>query len=173
MRDQVGGREPARPEAADGQHRAVERERREHDVHARAVGQPGVAQRLGLVGAAAERGEDALDHVAQLGLAREPHVGLREPAAALDPHGRGPAHEDLVDAGVAQQRLERPEADRALGDPRREGRAGARVEHAGLALDDGADPVARVVAARRVPRAVDEPLAQRAGEVVERVHALW
>ena len=67
---------------------------------------------------------------AQLGLAREPHVGLREPAAALDPHRRGPADEDLVDAGVAQQRLERPEADRALGDPRRERRAGARVEHA-------------------------------------------
>ena len=134
-------------------------------------GQPRVAQRLGLVGAAAERREDALDHVPQLPLAGEADVGLREPAAALDPHRRRAADEDLVDAGIAQQRLERPEPDRALGDPRRERRARPRVEHARLPLDERADPVARVVAARRVARAVDEPLAERAGEVVERVHA--
>ena len=67
--DEVLGAEAARPEAADRQHRAVERERRDDDVHARAVGQPRVAQRLGLVDAAAERREDALDRVAQVRLA--------------------------------------------------------------------------------------------------------
>ncbi len=88
-------------------------------------------------------------------------AGLREPAAALDPDGRRPADEDLVDAGVAQQRLERTEADGALGHARGERGARARVEHARLALHEGADAVARVVPARRVAGAVDEPLAQR------------
>ena len=164
VRDQVGRREPARPEAADRQQRAVERERRQHHVHARAVGQPRVAQRLGLVGAPPERREDPLDHVAQLGLAAEAHVGLRQPAAALDPDRRRPADEQLVDRRIAQQRLERPEPDRPLGHPRGERRARRGVEHAGLALDERADPRGRIVAAGGVARAVDEPVAQRAGE---------
>ncbi len=46
---------PLRAEAADRQHRPVDRERRQHHVHARAVGQPRVAERLGLVDAAAQR----------------------------------------------------------------------------------------------------------------------
>ena len=166
--DEVGGREPARAEAADGEQRPVERERRQHDVDARAVGQAGVAQRLGLVGPPPERREDPLDHVAQLGLAGEPHAGLREPPAALDPHGLGPADEQLVDAGVAQQRLERPESDGPLGDPRGERGARARVEHAGLALDERADPRTGVVAALGVAGRLDEAVAQRAGERVER-----
>ena len=89
--DQLVGAEPAAAEAADRQHRAVERERRDHDVHARAVGQPCVAQRLGLVDAPPERRQDALDRVAQVALAREPHRRALEPAAALDPHRLGPA----------------------------------------------------------------------------------
>ena len=169
VREQVRGREPARAEAADREQRAVERERRQHDVHARAVGQAGVAQRLGLVGAAPERREDALDRVAQLGLAGEAHVGLREPAAALDPDRRGPADEQLVDAGIAQQRLERAEPDRALGHAGGERGARRGVEHARLALDERADPRARVVAGAGLARAVDEPVAQRAGEGVEAV----
>ena len=61
--DQLLGAEAAAAEAADRQHRAVERERRHDDVHARAVGEAGVDQRLGLVDAPAERSEDALDRV--------------------------------------------------------------------------------------------------------------
>ena len=74
-------------------------------------------ERLGLVDAAAERREDALDRVPQLGLGREAGRGRLEPAAALDPRRRGPADEDLVDLGVGEQRLERPEPERPLGDP--------------------------------------------------------
>ena len=90
--DQVVGAQPARAEAADRQHRPVERQRRDHDVDARAVGQPRVAQRLGLVDAAPERREDPLDRVAQLasptrsarrsapgGRARSTHTGAHGP----------------------------------------------------------------------------------------------
>ena len=165
--EQVRRREPARAEAPDRQQRTVERERRQHDVHARAIGQPGVAQRLGLVGAAPERRQDPLDRVAQLGLAAEPHVGLREAPAALDPHRLGPADEQLVDRRVAQQRLQRPEPDRPLGHPRGERLARRGVEHARLALDERADPRGGVVAGARLAGAVDQPVAQRPGEAVE------
>ena len=84
--DQVVGREAAAAEAADRQRRPVERERRDHDVHARAVRQPRVGQRLGLVDPAAERREDPLDRLAQVALARERDLRALEPPAALDPH---------------------------------------------------------------------------------------
>ena len=176
MRDEVAGREPARAEAADRQQRAVERERREDDVHARAVRQPRVAERLGLVRAAAERREDPLDHVAQLGLAAEADARRLEPAAALDPHRPGAADHQLVDGGIVQERLERAEPDGALGDPRGERGAGRRIEHRRLALDERGDPRRRIVAVAGLAGALDEPLAQRAGQRVEwvggRLHAL-
>ena len=77
VRHEVVRREAARAEAADRQQRPVERERRQHHVHARAVGQARVAERLGLVRAPPERRQDPLDRVPQLGLAREADVGLR------------------------------------------------------------------------------------------------
>ena len=155
------------------EHRPVERQRREHDVHARAVGQAGVAERLGLVRAPAERREDALDHVAQVALGGEADAGLREPAAPFHPHGRGAAHEDLVHGGIAQQRLERAEPDGALGHPGGERGPRAGVEHRGLALDERADAVAGVVAARGLARPVDEPAAQRVGQLVEGIAGAW
>ncbi len=161
--DQLLGREAAAAEAADRQHRAVERQRRDHDVHARAVGQPRVAQRLGLVDPAAERREDALDRVAQLGLGAEAHRRGLEPAAALDPHRRRPAHHDLVDGGVAQQRLERAEPERPLGDPAGELGPRARVEHRRLAIHERADAVGQLALAGIEQQA----LAQVGGELVE------
>ena len=55
-------------------------------VHARAVRQPGVAQRGGLVHPAAQRGEDPLDRVQQLRLAGEADRGALELSAPLDVH---------------------------------------------------------------------------------------
>ena len=57
-----------------------------HDVDPRAVGQAGVAQRLGLVDAAAERREDALDRVrAARASEANADVGGLEPAARARP----------------------------------------------------------------------------------------
>ena len=83
--DELVGREAAAAEAPDRQHRPVERERRDHHVDARAVGQAGIDERLGLVDAAAERGEDALDRVPELAVAAEADLGRLEPAARARP----------------------------------------------------------------------------------------
>jgi hypothetical protein len=171
VRYEIGRREAARAEAADREQRPVERERREHDVRARAVGQTGIAQRLGLVRAPSERREDALDRMAQLRLAFEAHVGLRKPPVALHPDRGGPADHQLVDAAIAQQRLEWPEADRTLGDARRQRLPRPRVEHPRLALDERPDARGRIVAVARLAGAVDQPVAQRARQVVECVRA--
>ena len=66
-------------EAADRHRRAVDRERRDDDVHARAVGKPAVGHRAELVDAPADRPEHALDDVAQRLLVGEPD---RRPARA-------------------------------------------------------------------------------------------
>src|SRR5262249_31971533 len=81
---------------------------REDHVHARPVRQPCVAQRLRLVHAPSQRRQDPLDRIAQVLLAREPHGGLLQPPAPLHPHRRDAADHDLVDARIAQQRLQRP-----------------------------------------------------------------
>ena len=162
--DEVLGREAAAAEAADRERRAVERQRRHHHVHARAVGQPRVAQRLGLVDAAAERREDPLDRVAQLGLAGERARRSRSSRPSRSTHtGAGAVDHHLVDRGVGEQRLQRPEPERALGDPRGELVARALVEHAGLAVDERPDPLGP--RRRRPPRLRQQPLAQRAGEL--------
>jgi hypothetical protein len=56
------------PAATRSQRGAVERERWDDDVHARAVGQSGIDERLGLVDPAADRRQDPLDRLAQLGV---------------------------------------------------------------------------------------------------------
>ena len=104
--------------------------------------------------------------MAQLGLAAE----ARPPVASSRPPrsthtGAGAADHHLVDRRVAQQRLERPEPERALGDPRRELRARARVEHARLAVDQRADAVLRI---RGIgAHLAQEPCAQLVGEQIE------
>ena len=138
-----------------------------HDVHARAIGQAGVDERLRLVDAAAERREDALDRVPELCLGCEAGRGRLEPAAALDP-GRGrPADEDLVDFGVGEQRLERPEPERPLRDPLGERLASGRVEHPRLAVDQRPDARARVLLPAGLGRLREHALAQRPREPVE------
>ena len=55
------GSGPDAREAADRHRRAVDRQRRDHDVHPRAVGEPAVGHRAELVDPAPDRSEDALD----------------------------------------------------------------------------------------------------------------
>ena len=73
---------PVPAEAPDREARARQRERRDHHVHARAVGQPRVAQRRRLVHAPAQRRQDALDRVHQLGVAVERDAGRARSARA-------------------------------------------------------------------------------------------
>ena len=96
-------------------------------------------ERLGLVGPPAQRRQDPLDRVAQVGLALEAHAGRLQPPAPLDPHRRGAGDHDLVHRRVGQQRLQRPEPERPLRDPRDELRAAVLAQHARLAVDQRAD----------------------------------
>ena len=53
---------------------------------------------------------------------------------ALHPHRSGAGDHDLVHRRVGQQRLQRPEPERALGDPRRQLHAPVLAQHARLAV---------------------------------------
>ena len=68
--------------AADGDRRSIEGERRDNDVDALAAGQAGVHHGAGLVHAAVDRGDDAVDDLVELGLGGE--AGLAWPWSA--PH---------------------------------------------------------------------------------------
>ena len=115
-----------------------------------------------------ERREDALDRVPQLAVAREARLGGLEAPAALDPRGCGAADEHLVDLGVGEQRLERPEPEGALGDPRDERLARALVEHRRLAVHERPDALLRVLRRAGLGGLREHALAQRAREPVER-----
>jgi hypothetical protein len=126
------------------------------------VRQPGVAQRLGLVDAPAQRREDPLDRIAQLGRRRETHVGALQAPATLDPHRRHPVDHHLIDVRVAQQRLERPQPERPLGHARHERLARTHVQQRRLTLHQRPDPPLDVVGPV-AHRLAQQPLAQRGG----------
>ena len=99
-RDQLGDRRRERPEPdqvvdlqrvagelADGEHRAVDGQRRDHRVDAGAVGQAGVDHRRRLVDAPADLGDDALDDPPEVVGGEEAGVGRLDHAVALDVDG--------------------------------------------------------------------------------------
>ena len=90
-----------------------------------------------------------------------------QPSAPLDPHRADAVDEHLVDLGVAQQRLERPEPERELGHP--VGQRGPRAPASRTAASRVDErPDGRRVAAR-LPRLGDQALAQAGREVVQGV----
>ena len=88
--DQVRVGERVRRELSDGQHRAVERHRRDHGVDPGAVGQAGVDQRAGLVDAPADAADDLVDDAAQVRLVAEARRRPGRSCRALDEDARGP-----------------------------------------------------------------------------------
>ena len=80
---------------------AVERHRRQRGVDAAAVGQAGVDHRRRFVDPPAHAGGDPLDDAHQMVGVAEPHVGLLQPAEALDVHLVGPLTRMSVTAGSA------------------------------------------------------------------------
>ena len=98
-------------ELADRQARAVDRDRWDDDVHARAVLQSRIAHRLRLIHAPSDRRDDPVDDAPQAGLVLEGEVGQLDPAASLDEDLLRPVDHDLGDVRVAQRRLQRTEPD--------------------------------------------------------------
>ena len=139
----VSGR-PA--EAADREHRAVERQRRDDRVHARAVRQAGVDHRRALVDAAADARHDAVDDLQQVRVVAEDHRRRLELADALDVDLARRVDQDVRDLGVAHERLDRAEAAGPRAGSRRSAVSRSRwLERDGLLLDQLRD---RPLAAR-------------------------
>jgi hypothetical protein len=104
-----------RRELADRDRTAIEHERRQDNVDAAAVGEPGVDHRAGLVDTPADGGGDALrDADEMLGVAK-PGAGLFELAAALDKNVERPVDQHVGDVVVFEQGFERPEPDHVVG----------------------------------------------------------
>ena len=94
--DELIDRERPR-ELADGDHGAIEGERRQDDVDALAGAQAGVDHRAGLVDPAVDRGDDAVDGLEQLLGADEALLGQLDATEPLDEDAIGTVDHDLGD----------------------------------------------------------------------------
>ncbi len=97
-------------ELADRDQRPVDRDRADRDVDARAVEQARVAQRMRFVDAAADRRDDLVDDAQEMRLVLEAHRGGLQNAAALHIDAFVAVDQNVVDAAVLEQRLDRAEA---------------------------------------------------------------
>src|SRR6266540_2324961 len=95
-------------ELADGEQRAVQRERPDHGVDTRAVGEPGVTQGRALVDASAHRADDELDDVEELVLVDELDVREDDLAGHFYVDVVVAVDHDLGHAVVADKGLDRP-----------------------------------------------------------------
>src|ERR1700738_1069191 len=102
-------------EAADAQPGAIDRKRRYDGVYARAVGQPRVNHRRGLVDPPADARHDAVDDAQQMLVVAKAHRGLVDFAFALDPHPAVAVDQDVGNVIVLEQRLERPQTQHVAG----------------------------------------------------------
>ena len=112
--DEVLGAETIGPESADRHGRAIERQRRDDRVDARAVGKTRVHHRARLVDPAADGADDPLDDLHQVHVVLEHDRRFLELALALDVHLVVAVHEDVGDGLVAQQLFERPEPEQLV-----------------------------------------------------------
>ena len=109
--DQVVHGEGGGRELPDRDDRPDERQGRDDGVDAGAVGEAGVHHRRRLVHAAADRGDDPIDDPHHVVVVLEDDVRELELAGALDVDLARPVDHDLRDGLVAEERLQRTEAD--------------------------------------------------------------
>ena len=139
--DQVGAAQAIGPEPADREARAVEGERRDDGVDARAVGQPGVHHRARLVDAAPDRADDALDDLHQVLVVAEDRGALLDASLALDVDVVVAVDQDVRHGRILEQRLERSEAEQLVEDVDRHRLALVEAERRrlGLGLEQAQD----------------------------------
>ena len=105
------------PEAADRQHGADQRYRRDHRVNARAIRKPTVYERTGEIDSSAEGRYEAFDENEDLVRVGKMNCRLLEPPVTLDPHSAGAIDHDLRDAVIAQQRRKLAETEQTVFEP--------------------------------------------------------
>src|SRR5579872_784146 len=92
---------------ANRHQRSVDRHRPHRNVDARAIEQARVAHRMGLVDAAADRGNDLVDDAEKVRLVLEAYAGRLQDAAAFHVDTFVTVDQDIVDGAVLEQRLKR------------------------------------------------------------------
>src|SRR6185437_8431633 len=174
----VRHRQPPLGELADRHRRAVQAERRDDRVHARAVGQAGVDHGRGLVDAAPDLGHDLVEDPAQVRVVGEAGVGREDPAAALDEDLTVVVHHDLGDGLVLQEPLERAVAGDLVRDLAGEqvavGTRQRRLLGGQRRLDDPAQAAVEgrlvdLAREHRGPQALDDDLVDAVADVGELV----
>ena len=146
--DQLIERQLVLLEFADGERRAVDRQRRHDGVDARAVGEARVADRRGFVDAPADLADDALADVEQLLVVAEADAGLLDLAGDFDEHRVGAVDHDVGDVVARQQRLERAVAEHVVADVVEQFFLLGDRHHDVLDRDDLVDDVADFLARR-------------------------
>ena len=169
--NQLPGPRPNRREPPYRQRRAVHRERRDDDMHPRAVLQAGVHHRAELVHPSTKRRQDPLDRVTQRLLRGEAHIGPLDPAAAFHVDAVVPVHHHLLDCGVGEQLLQGAQADRLAKDQLSEASTGGGLEDRSVSVDQLADRVgqgAQLASRSRLrAAALDQAAPQLGGELVQ------
>ena len=137
----------SRAEHPDRDHGAVERQRRDDGVEPRAVGQPGVDHRRGLVDPAADPRDDPIDDLQQVLAVAKDDFRLLDPALFLDEDLLGTVDHDVADLVILEQELERAETEGLVEDLVDQALAFVAIQQRvlGIAemLDDGPDLVAQ------------------------------
>ena len=103
-------------ETPDREQRAVHRDRRNHGVDARAIGQPGVHHGRRFVYAASHAGNDLFDDAQQVGVVLELHRCAVQFATPLHVDAVRRGHQNVADGGVLEQRFQRTEAEDLIED---------------------------------------------------------
>ena len=135
-------------ELADGERGAVDRQRRDDGVDARAVGKARVADRRGFVDAPADLADDALADVEELLVVAEADAGALDLAADFDEHRAGAVDHDVGDVVARQQRLQRAVAEHVVADVVEQFFLLGDRHHDVLDRDDLVDDVADFLARR-------------------------
>ncbi len=115
-RNQIAHLERVLGELADGEDRAVQRQRGDDHVDARPVQEASIHHRRGLVDAAPDLRHDAVDDPPQVFLGEEAGTGAHDDAVALDVDVVGAVDHDLGDGGVGQELLDGAEAHHVTSD---------------------------------------------------------
>ena len=89
----------------------VNGERRNDGVDTRAVGQTRINHRRAFVDSPADAAHDAVDHPKQMLVVLERSSDALQHTSSLDEHAAVRVHQNVVDARIPQQRLERSQAE--------------------------------------------------------------
>ncbi len=126
--DEILGAQAFGRKTTDGEQRAVDGERRNDRVDTRTVRQAGVDHRRAVVDAAADAADDAVDDAHQVAIVLERRRQPIQLAGALDVDVLVGVDQDVADRRIAQQRLERTQAEHLVDDITEDGIAFAHAE---------------------------------------------